>query len=76
MKTRNVTDILTAIASVLTVLAALPYELGDVATIIPPSWKPHVALVGVIATVALRIIRPFLPSPNTPKPPTAPNTPT
>lgn len=43
-----------AVASALTMLAALPYTLGDVATIIPPSWKPYVATVGIIAGFLLR----------------------
>lgn len=43
------------IASALTILAALPYQLGDLATIIPPSWKPTIVALGLIATVALRV---------------------
>lgn len=43
-----------AVTSALTILAALPYELGKVATVIPSEWKPWVATIGVIATVILR----------------------
>ena len=45
------------IMSLLTALAAAPYSLGEVATIIPPKWKERVFVAGAIATVILRIIR-------------------
>lgn len=54
-----------AIASTLTILAALPYQLGDLATIIPPSLKPTIVTLGLISTVALRVW-------NAAKPPPAP----
>ena len=44
-----------AIFSVLTILAALPYQLGDLATIIPPEWKAKVVTIGIIATTLLRV---------------------
>ena len=43
--------------SLLTALAAAPYTLGEVATIIPPHWKAKVFIVSAIATMILRIIR-------------------
>jgi hypothetical protein len=43
--------------SLLTALAAAPYTLGEVATIIPPAWKEKVFVASAIATVILRIIR-------------------
>jgi len=43
------------IASALTILAALPYSLGDLATIIPSEWKPKIVAIGLIATVVLRL---------------------
>ena len=43
--------------SLLTALAAAPYTLGEVATIIPPEWKERVFVVGAIATMLLRVIR-------------------
>lgn len=43
--------------SLLTALAAAPYTLGEVATIIPPHWKAKVFVVGAIATLILRVIR-------------------
>lgn len=57
------------IMSLLTALAAAPYTLGEVATIIPPKWKEGVFFVGAIATVLLRIIRDTVQSnpPTTPK---------
>lgn len=42
--------------SLLTILAALPYELGEIATIIPPAWKAKVAMISAAATLILRII--------------------
>lgn len=45
-----------ALFSLLTVLAALPYQLGDVSLIIPPAWKSRVFIVGAIATALLRVI--------------------
>jgi len=46
-----------AIVSALTVLAALPYSLGDLATIIPPEIKPYVVGSGIVAAVILRSIQ-------------------
>lgn len=69
-KPRNTVDIISAVVAMLTVLAALPYELGDVATLIPASWKGYVATIGVFSTLALRIIRLFMAS--TTPPPVAP----
>jgi hypothetical protein len=43
--------------SLLTALAAAPYSLGEVATIIPPEWKERVFIAGAIATMLLRVIR-------------------
>jgi hypothetical protein len=37
-------------------LAALPYQLGDVATIIPSKWKSTVVTVGIVAGFVLRVI--------------------
>lgn len=49
------TGVSAAIAATLTILAALPYQLGDVATLIPVEWKPRIVLIGMIATLALKI---------------------
>lgn len=43
-----------SITSMLTMLAALPYSLGEIATIIPPNWKSKIVVAGVVATLALR----------------------
>ena len=55
MKNVNWKIVSSTIISALTILAALPYQLGDLATIIPPSWKPIVVGTGLVATVALRV---------------------
>ncbi len=51
----NWTIVGATLTSALTILAALPYQLGDLATIIPPEWKPKVVAAGLIATTVLRI---------------------
>jgi hypothetical protein len=51
----TISGIGTAIFGLLTMLAALPYQLGDVATIIPPEYKSKVVAVGIFATFALRV---------------------
>lgn len=45
------------IASFLTLLAAIPYELGPAAEMLPPKWKEWIVMVGVFATLGLRIIK-------------------
>lgn len=52
----NLTKILAALTSFLTVIAALPYELGEVATLFPPEWKVRIAVAGALATAILRIL--------------------
>ena len=54
-KLRNVS---TAVTSVLTALAAAPYQLGEVGNFIPPDWKQRIFIVGLIATFILRTIKP------------------
>lgn len=49
------TGIASAAMAALTTLAALPYTLGDVATWIPPEWKPWVFKIGLVSTIALRV---------------------
>lgn len=61
----NWKQVASAITSSLTVLAALPYQLGEIAVLIPPDWKPWVAGIGLGATTILRIW-------NGAKPPTPP----
>ena len=51
----TVSGIGSAIFAILTTLSALPYTLGDVATIIPVEYKTKVFTVSAIATVLLRI---------------------
>lgn len=45
-----------ALTSLLTILAALPYELGSVATVFPPEWKAKIAITGAVCTVLLKIL--------------------
>jgi len=47
------------ITAALTVLAALPYELGQVTELIPAQLKPWVAGIGILATLALRLMKRF-----------------
>lgn len=51
------TAVLSELTAFLTILAALPYELGEAAVILPPQLKPWVAGIGVFATLILRIIK-------------------
>ena len=57
-----------ALTSALTAIAALPYQLGDVATIIPPAWKTRVVVAGLIATVILKSINASVTKDANPKP--------
>ena len=52
----TLTGIGTAIMGLLTTLAALPYQLGDLATIIPAKWKSTVFAIGAIAMFILRVL--------------------
>lgn len=61
MTTQNKLSIASTITSSLTVLAALPYE-KDIMQVFPPSWTGPIAIVGVIATVVLRILRNLIPN--------------
>jgi hypothetical protein len=55
MKNINWKIVAATLTSTLTILAALPYSLGDLATIVPPAAKGYVVTVGLIATTILRI---------------------
>lgn len=56
----TLSGILAALTSALTAIAALPYQLGDVATIIPPAWKTRVVVAGLIATIILKSVNSFV----------------
>ena len=45
-----------AVFSVLTLLAALPYQLGDLATFIPSKYKETVFVVAASAAFILKVI--------------------
>lgn len=51
----SVSGIGSALVGLLTMLAALPYDLGNIATVISPAWKGKIVTVGVVATLALRV---------------------
>lgn len=51
----TVSGIGTAIFSILTLLAALPYETGGIANLFPVEWKPTVLAWSAIAAVILKI---------------------
>ena len=70
MNTKNIAGYGSIFMSLLTALAAAPYSLGEVATIIPPDWKAKVFVAGAIATLLLRIIRDNTTPPTTPSQPT------
>lgn len=44
-----------AIFSLLTILAALPYETGGIAEIFPPDYKPKILVLSAIAAFALKV---------------------
>jgi hypothetical protein len=46
-----------ALTATLSLVAAAPYELGDIATIIPPEWKAKVFGWAAVATFILRVIK-------------------
>ena len=52
----TLTGVGTAIFSVLAALAAAPYELGELATIIPPHWKAKLFAISAGATFILRLV--------------------
>jgi hypothetical protein len=43
------------LTSALAALSALPYTLGDLATVIPPAYKAKVFTASLIATAILRL---------------------
>lgn len=45
-----------AFMSALAAIAALPYQLGDMSTIIPPAWKARVTAAAITAAFILRVI--------------------
>lgn len=53
------------IASCIALLAAMPYELGQLATLFPPQWKPWLAGVGAAAAIFLRLYNARHPQPPT-----------
>lgn len=64
-----------ALTSTLTALAALPYTLGDVATIIPVQWKTRVFVASALATFILKVVQGVVSQDAKPQPPAPPATP-
>lgn len=54
--TRKQSGIAAAAMSLLAMLAALPYTLGSIATIIPSDLKPSVTIISMLAAFVLRVI--------------------
>lgn len=46
-----------ALMSLLAMVAALPYQLGDVATIVPAEWKVRVFVASAIAGTVLKVVQ-------------------
>ena len=46
----------TAIFGLLTVVAALPYDLGAVANIFPVEWKANIAIASALAAAILKVV--------------------
>lgn len=44
------------LTSALTILAVIPYQLGDLGTVIPPKYKGWIVVLGLVATTLLRSI--------------------
>lgn len=73
----TITGIGEAITSLLTLVAALPAQLGELSTIIPEPYKPKIVAIGLIATALLRVVKsmntqdsaPAVPSPTVQPPP-------
>jgi hypothetical protein len=53
----TVTGILGALTACLTAPAALPAQLGEISTLIPEQYKAKIVAAGMVATVALRVIK-------------------
>ncbi len=57
IKVQTTVGYVDAFTYVMTILAILPYTLGNEAAIIPDAWKSKIAAVGIIAGAILKIVR-------------------
>jgi hypothetical protein len=57
-----------ALMSLLGAIAALPYSLGDVSTLIAPQWKARIAVASFIAAFVLKAINSTVQKDANPKP--------
>lgn len=55
----TVSGIGAAVFAGLTTLAGLPYELGSIAEILPPTWKPLIFKGSLAATILLKVWNSF-----------------
>lgn len=53
----SVTGLGTAIFGLLAFVSALPYTMGEVADILPPEWKPRIAIASAIAAAILKALQ-------------------
>ena len=51
----TVSGIGAALFSALTLLAALPYQFGDISAVFPPEWKGKIVTASAIAAFALKV---------------------
>lgn len=51
----SVSGIGAAIFSLLSILAALPYETGGIANLFPVEWKPTILQISIVAALLLKI---------------------
>jgi hypothetical protein len=51
----TVSGIGAALFGLLTILAALPYEMGDLANLFPPAWKAKIAATAAVAAALLKV---------------------
>lgn len=64
---KRILDLLSGCTSLLTILAALPYE-KDLMQILPVEWTPYVIKAGLVSTLLLRVAAFFAPPTPSPLP--------
>lgn len=50
----SISGIGAALFGLLTMIAALPYDMGALADIFPPAWKAKIAIAAALATLGLK----------------------
>jgi len=69
MQNLNWKNLGAAIFSLLSMIAVIPYSLGDLGTLIPPEWKSKVLVASLIAAFLLRAWNAIQPQPTPPPKP-------